>query len=256
MYWFIFLSRNILLQEKEGTLCLPQGEEAPVELQPWTQVLALPELDGQPCRAFELNAPPKEGLPAGMKTVELRSTFPLLPAEHYRMAGKAAELIYWDQNTRYCGYCGAPTAMQTAISKRCTQCGKEIWPTVSPAIIVRITRNDQVLLVHARNFRRADYFGLVAGFLETGETLEACVRREVMEETGLTIRNLRYFGSQPWPFPSGIMVGFTAEWESGELRLQQEELSKGGWYSRDNLPHIPDKSSIARRLIDDWLLEG
>ena len=120
---------------------------------------------------------------------------------------------------------------------------------------MRVTRKvrdeEEVLLVHAHNFR-AGYFGLVAGFVETGETLEDCVRREVWEETHLRIKNIRYFASQPWPYPAGLMVGFTAEYESGELQLQREELSNGGWFRKDNLPEIPNRSSLARWLIDDW----
>ena len=108
-----------------------------------------------------------------------------------------------------------------------------------------------MLLVHARNFKR-DFFGLVAGFVETGETLEEAVEREVMEETGIRIRNIRYFASQPWPYPCGLMVGFFADYESGDIHLQRSELSKGGWYRYDALPPIPEKLSIARRLIDHW----
>ena len=115
----------------------------------------------------------------------------------------------------------------------------------------RILRDDQILLVHARNFR-GPHYGLVAGFVETGETLEQAVEREVWEETRLRISNLRYFGSQPWPYPCGLMVGFTADYASGELHLQREELGGGGWFDRDHLPLLPDNASIARRLIDDW----
>ncbi len=141
----------------------------------------------------------------------------------------------------------------TDISKRCSECGKEVWPQLSTAVIVLIHRGpDEVLLVHARNFK-TDFFGLVAGFVETGETLEEAVCREVSEETGLTIKNIRYFGSQPWPYPCGLMVGFHADYAAGEIHLQRSELSKGAWFHRDHLPHIPEKLSIARRLIDDWL---
>ena len=105
--------------------------------------------------------------------------------------------------------------------------------------------------MHAKNFRR-DFYGLVAGFVETGETLEEAVKREVAEEVGLEITNIRYFASQPWPYPSGLMVGFTADYVSGEIKLQEDELSAGGWFSKNNLPEIPEKLSIARKLIDDW----
>ena len=112
-----------------------------------------------------------------------------------------------------------------------------------------------MLLVHAKNFK-TDFYGLVAGFVETGETLEEAVHREVMEETGIKIKNVTYFSSQPWPYPSGLMVGFNADYVSGELRLQRSELSKGGWFSKNNLPTIPEKLSIARMLIDAWLEKG
>ena len=127
-----------------------------------------------------------------------------------------------------------------------------MWPSLATAIIVLVHRGNEVLLVHARNFR-GNFFGLVAGFVETGESLEEAVHREVMEETGLTITNLRYFGSQPWPYPSGLMVGFHADYVSGEIKLQKEELAAGQWFTKDNLPEIPEKLSIARRIIDDWL---
>ena len=139
--------------------------------------------------------------------------------------------------------------------KRCPACGYEIYPPISTAIIVLIRRGaDEVLLVHARNFR-GTFYGLVAGFLEPGETLEQCVEREVREETGLSICNIRYFDSQSWPYPSGLMVGFTADYAGGTIKLQDDELSAGAFYHRDHLPELPQKLSIARRLIDHWLAE-
>ena len=152
--------------------------------------------------------------------------------------------------------------LHTDISTRCEHCGKEGWPQLATAVIVLIRRyvpasatspaKEEVLLVHAKNFR-GDHYGLVAGFVETGETLEEAVYREVMEETGLHITNLRYFGSQPWPYPCGLMVGFTADYDYGKIHLQRSELTKGAWFDRDHLPAIPEKMSIARQLIDDWL---
>ena len=142
----------------------------------------------------------------------------------------------------------------TDISKKCEHCGKEIWPQLATAIIVLVRKNDQILLVQANNFKR-DYYGLVAGFVETGETLEEAVHREVSEETGLAIANLKYFGSQPWPYPCGLMIGFTAEYAGGDIHLQRSELRKGAWFDRNHLPPIPEKMSIARQLIDAWLSE-
>ena len=182
----------------------------------------------------------------------LRASFDMIPHTMYLMAGKAQEIIFWDKNNRYCPVCGMPMKFHTAISKRCTGCGKEIWPTVSTAIIVLVQKGEEILLVHARNFR-GDYYGLVAGFVETGETLEECVQREVFEETGLRVQNIRYFGSQPWPYPCGLMVGFTADYASGEIKLQASELSAGKFFTKENLPDIPGKMSMARMLIDSWL---
>lgn len=244
MYWFIFCGENLALTVDN---CVPQSADCPVPAEPWTRTIALPaEVEAT---AVRIDAP---FLPEGLHWKPLRATFDLLTEAFYRLAGKARELIYWDETTRFCGVCGAPAKFHTEISKRCTVCGKEVWPALQTAIIVRITRGEEILLVQSRKFKR-DYYGLVAGFVETGETLEDCVHREVREETGLEITPPVYFASQPWPYPSGLMVGFTAAYAGGELRLQREELRKGGWFTRTNLPEIPGRVSLARRLIDDWL---
>ena len=262
-YWFIFVS-NTLLLTRDNTI--PLAAEPPVQVKDWTYIQELPDMDGHTCRAFQLDTPPQNI--SDFQTIGLRDSFQRLPLQMYNMAGKAWELLYWNQNTRYCGVCGAPMHQSTTISKRCSNCGKEIWPQVAPAVIVRIRKAattsteglvlepEKILLVHARNFRRKEMYGLVAGFVETGETLEECLRREVREEVHLEIENIQYFSSSPWPYPSGIMVGFTADYKSGDIRLQQEELSSAGWFSRDNMPPLPDKLSIARQLIDDWLQDN
>jgi len=184
----------------------------------------------------------------------LRQAFTRLSPTDYALAGKCQELLYWHHNTRYCGVCGMPLEWQTSISKQCPHCGKEWWPSLAIAIIVRVQRDDQILLVRSRNFRHVHY-GLVAGFVETGETLEDCVRREVWEETRLRIRDLHYFGSQSWPYPCGLMVAFTAQYESGEITLQREELDAGGWFTRDKMPPTPPPGSIAWQLIQNWMNE-
>lgn len=252
-FWFVFIGNSLILEHDKDTYRVPCMDEPPFPMKEWTPCQELPPIDGIPCMAYSLNVPPADL--KNMVTVGLRESWTLLPREFYNAAGKASELLYWDSSTKYCGVCGAPMKRATTISKQCTNCGKEMWPQVSPAIIVRIRRGDDILLVHAKNFRRSEMYGLVAGFVETGETLEQCVEREVAEEVGLEIKNIKYFGSQPWPYPCGIMIGFTADYVRGEVQVQEEELSNAGWFNRNHLPPIPDKMSIARKLIDDYIAE-
>lgn len=249
--WYIFFKDNILMQKNtDGTFTIPTGTRPPIA-PPHKQTIhrvLLPT--GIYVYAFAIDYPLAETDQWTMKG--LRASFDYLSLNDYRAAGKAYQILFWDTHSRYCPVCGTATEQQTDIMKKCPQCGYELYPPISTAIIVLVRRGDEVLLVHARNFR-GTFFGLVAGFLEAGETLEQCVRREVKEETGLTIRNITYFDSQPWPYPSGLMVGFFADYESGEIKLQEDELSAGAFYRRDNLPELPKKLSIARRLIDTWL---
>lgn len=253
-YWFVFSEGRLVLEKNDDKLEIPFQPQPPISVESSAYIQELPPINDSQCRAY--NAADACIDKDRYELIGLRQSFDKIPERLYLLAGKASELLYWDSCTQFCGACGAPMERTGTISKKCTQCGKEIWPHVSPAIIVRVRRRnddgDRILLVHAINFK-GTFFGLVAGFVETGETLEECVRREVMEETGLTIKNLKYFGSQPWPYPSGIMIAFTADYESGELKLQKEELNKGGWFTRENVPELSGKMSIGRKLIDDWL---
>lgn len=249
--WYVFFKDNLLMQKTtEGTCTIPWGIQPPVapSKEQKTHRVLLPT--GIYAKTFAIDYPIAET--SQWMMTNLRASFDHLKLEDYRAAGKAYQILFWDQHSRYCPVCGTPTEQRTDIMKKCPKCGYELYPPISTATIVLVRRNDEILLVHARNFR-GTFFGLVAGFLEAGETLEQCVRREVMEETGLTIRNITYFDSQPWPYPSGLMVGFFADYESGEIKLQDDELSAGAFYHRDNLPELPQKLSIARRLIDTWL---
>ena len=248
MKYYIYCKDELLLRQTADGFEIPQGDEPPVELKPWTHLM---NVDGDKACCVDTPVTNLEGY----EMCGLRKSYYLLSQHDYLKAGKCHELLYWDQNTRYCGVCGAPMRMDTDISKKCTQCGKEVWPQLAIAVIVLIHKGDEVLLVNARNFR-THFYGLVAGFVETGETLEEAVHREVKEETGIKITNLRYFSSQPWPYPCGLMVGFNADYVEGEIHLQRSELAKGAWFRKDNLPTIPEKLSIARKLIDAWLMNG
>ncbi len=253
--WFVFYKDQLLIERKEATYSVPFGPEPPVPVPAGNPVHLIGCVEGCPAKAYSLAepVPGNENGPYGMKN--LRASFDLLPLAEYQAAGKAFQILDWDLNSRFCPRCGVPTVHTMPIAKQCPVCRQEIYPRITPAILVLIRKGESILLVHARNFR-GSFFGLVAGFLEPGESAEECVYREVREETGLQIRNLRYVGSQSWPYPGGIMLGFTADYESGELILQKEELSSGGFYTRDHLPEIPLKLSLARKLIDDWLAES
>lgn len=253
-HWFAFCKDSLLLvSEADGTYGVPYQELPPTVTHEWTTIMNVALPSGVTVKAYQMDAPVTE---PPYEMCPLRKSFYKLDRAVYIAAGKCAELLFWNNNTQYCGVCGGKMHFHTDISKRCEQCGKEVWPQLAPAVIVRINRGkDEILMARAHNFR-GDFYGLIAGFVETGETLEQAVEREVMEETGLSITNIRYFASQPWPFPAGIMVGFTADYASGTLHIQHEELRTAAWFHRDHLPQLPEPLSIARKLVDAWLFEN
>ena len=248
--WFVFSKNGILLQKSP----CDSSYEIPANELPFNDIKKMGYIT-HVCGDVEARAFMAEEtvqVSAGYTFVPLRKTYFFLPAEIYSMACKMEELVYWDNETHYCGRCGGKMKYSSPISKRCADCGHEVWPVLQVAIIVLVRRGDQALLVQSKNFK-SDYMGLVAGFVETGETLEQAVHREVMEETQIRIKNLHYIKSQVWPFPSNLMAGFVADYESGEICIQKSELSKGGWFARDEMPPLPDEASIARQIINAWI---
>jgi NAD+ diphosphatase len=177
------------------------------------------------------------------------------------VAGRAVQLIDWARTHRFCGRCGTATEPQAnERAMKCPSCGLLSFPRLAPAMITLITRGEpgpdqEILLARGAQFRGPMY-SCLAGFVEPGESLEGAVAREVREEVGLEIRNVQYRGSQPWPFPHSLMVGFRAEYAGGDIVCDDDEIVDANWYTRDNLPMIPPPISIARRLIDAWLAEA
>lgn len=192
----------------------------------------------------------------GLTPVGMRTLFGVWDDALLERAFLASQLAHFDATTRFCGRCGTPTewtsGREPAVHvKRCPTCEREFYPAIAPCAIVCVTDGDRILLARKSMFP-GGFYGLVAGFLEPAETLERCAEREVLEETGVRIRDVRYFGSQPWPFPSQLMVGFNATYDGGEIVVDTTELEEARWFHRDALPKLPPPQSIARRLIEAW----
>lgn len=249
---FVVHEGNLLLLDGPGGLPLPRSwEEIGVGTVAAEQTVFLGLLDGVPCWAAAL-VPEHIGIPAA-RWIGLRAVYGELGEELFWLAGRAAQLLAWNETHRFCGRCGVPTErLVTERATRCPRCGLMNFPRLSPAIIVAIEREGRILLARNAAFKNG-FFSVLAGFVEPGEDLETAVRREVREEVGIEIDEVRYMGSQPWPFPNSLMIGFTARWASGEIRIDEQEIAEAGWFAPDRMPEIPASISISRRLIDGFL---
>ena len=250
-WWFAFVG-NKLLVHLEGTVTqvpnlinLTEIGIVPVR----TQFLGT--LDNQPCYSAEL---PKDAhIPNDMAVQGLRDLYGTLNEDLFVLSCRAVQIVEWDRTHQYCGHCATPTTqLPHERAKRCPKCGLVNYPRLSPAIIVLISRGEEVLLARAPRFPVGMY-SILAGFVEPGESLEETVVREVREEVGIEVKDICYFGSQPWPFPNSLMIGFTATYASGDIVIEPEELTDAAWFNKHNLPLIPSKLSIARKIID-WFV--
>ncbi len=197
----------------------------------------------------ELFAPGVEA-PAGWAWTPVRSFIASLPEAEWAGAAKALAYLNWRASTRFCGRCGSPNGDKgDEIARLCPACGALAFPRISPAVLAVVRKGDRLLL--ARNaMNKTGMWSILAGFVEPGETFEGCVAREVMEEVRVTVAPGNYLGSQPWPFPDQLMVGFAAEWVSGELSPDGVEIAEAGWFGPDDHPPLPGPGSLSRRLID------
>lgn len=246
--FFVFRGSELLVRVEEHAARLPREEELEVSL---TAPHSIGELLGEICWAVELD--PAAEPPAGMAFQGLRSLWGLLPEEAWRLAGRAVQIVDWDRNHRFCGRCGAPTERNPAERSRvCPRCGLQHFPRLSPAVITLIEDGGRILLARSPHFAPGVYSTL-AGFVEPGESLEEAVVREVREEVGVELTGIRYFSSQPWPFPNSLMIGFTARYAGGEIRPQEGEIEDARWFTPGDLPLLPFHASIARWLIEDFL---
>ena len=216
------------------------------------RILFVGTLAGRHVWAVDANDEPTDWPPADAFS-DLRRLHGEVDEPTWAAAGRAVQLVEWSRNHRFCGRCATPTVVTPGErSRRCPNCGLQAFPRLAPAVIALVERDDGRVLL-ARNAGWPSWmFSCLAGFVEPGESAEAAVRREVFEEVGVEVGDLRWFASQPWPFPHSLMLGFHARYVGGEIAVDGEEISEAAWFGPDDLPELPGPISIARRLIDDW----
>jgi NAD+ diphosphatase len=262
-YWFVFRREQLLVEV--GPPSPKPSDDARVPVRPsWARIpygappgpiaeqplrtLYLGQLAGK--HLFAAEAPAESAAPAGTSWEGLRVMFSVLDDAHFALAGRALQLIDWDRTHQFCGRCGARTETRSGERVRvCPACGLSAYPRVAPAVMALVRRGRELLLGRSPHFPPGMYSAL-AGFVEPGESLEQCLRREVAEEVGVEVTKIDYFASQPWPFPHSLMIAFTCEWSAGEVRPQPGEIEAAQWFDVFQLPRLPSKISIARRLID------
>ena len=248
----LFRGDALVLVEEPDSFRLPTGAELPAEFSV-SERLVIGRIGGADCSLIPLSE--EAPVPEPLKPVELRAARLRLGGAEEIAVCRARELAFWRRNHRYCGRCGAPlTDHATECARQCTACGALFYPVIAPAIIVAVTDGaGRLLLAHNAKFR-GDMHGLVAGFVEAGETMEEAVRRELREEVRLEVKNIRYFASQSWPYPNSLMAGFTAETveEDAVPMPDMREITSAGFYTPADMPEVPQPGSIARRMIDHW----
>ena len=243
--WYVVGIGGGVLVDREGSP--PLGARNPIEIAEPPIFMGL--LDGVP--TWAVDAGESSDIPDGYELQPLLSLGAQLDTRSWMLAGRAVQLVEWGRTSRFCGRCGTATVLATQErAASCPRCGLHAYPRLAPAIIVTVERGDEILLGQGRGFQ--GMYSALAGFVEPGESLEETVRREVREEVGVEVGLVRYFDSQPWPFPHSLMIGFSATWLSGEIEVDGEEIVDARWFKADGLPTIPPPLSIARRMIDDW----
>jgi len=249
--YFIFCNDELLVKSENNIVTIPSIKELTnLDL---NNVQYIGALNDENFFCAEMS----EGAitPSLMYFSNLKALAHNLSEKMFWIGGRAIQIVNWNNNHLYCGKCGTLTHnVDGERAKKCPKCGLSNYPRISPAIIVAVINEGKLLLAHNTQFPK-DLYSVVSGFVEVGETFEECVVREVQEETGIKVKNIEYFGNQPWPFPNSIMIGFTAEYESGEIQVDEVEISHANWYSPTELPVTPTGISIAKKLIN-WFIEN
>ena len=250
-YWFIFNHDKLLINPKNELKLLFTDNLKNFFIFPIREHY-LGTLDSHDCYVAEVM--PETSLPEGMAFEDLKQLYHVLDEDIFILAGRAIQIINWDKDHQFCGKCGTPTQKRKyENAKKCPECGHMEFPRLSPAVITAIVK-DGKLLMAKHSYGLKDRYSLIAGFVEPGETIEEAVERETMEEVGLKVKNVQYFGSQPWPFPHSLMLAFTAEYENGEIKVDEKEIVDADWFYPDEIRRMPSKISIASELIEWFIL--
>ena len=247
-YWFVFQGNQILIRREDDRASVPEVVHIrELGLEP-VRIQYLGVLQGRHCFSCEFE--PGVSAPEGFLWSGLRGLFGQVDDVVFGLAGRALQVMDWDRSHQYCGRCGTPTVLKTGErARQCPSCGQTHYPRIAPAVMALVQRGDQLLLARSPHFPPGMHSAL-AGFVEPGESLEQCLIREVKEEVCVEVDNLRYFSSQPWPFPHSLMIAFNCDYVSGEIVPDPTEIEAAAWFGLNNLPVLPNRISIARRLID------
>lgn len=245
-YWLIRFENQVLVRmDSPNENVFPFGAAA--DFGHPENPLLVGQWNGHKCFAVDFKTLPEF---ISGELMPVRSLFGAAGEEAFFLAGRATQYMDWYKNHQFCGRCGTKSEMKSdEFAMACPSCGLIAYPRISPAVMVLIEHGNELLLARSPHFKPG-VFSALAGFVEPGETLEQCAIREVREEVGVEITNLRYFKSQPWPFPNSLMLAFFADYVSGEITPDPTEIEAAGWFSKDELPRLPDPVSIARHLID------
>jgi NAD+ diphosphatase len=250
--WFVVHARGLVVRREGDGVVFPTEEEVrSFGLDP-AESHAIGLFSGKEALAVPLG---EADVLAPFEALGLRALAGVFDEAAFAAAGRAMHVVDWAVSHRFCGRCGTPTkrvAHERNLS--CPACGQSAYPRIAPAIIVLVRRGKEALLAKNAKFPYA-FYSTLAGFSDIGESLEETLAREVREEVGIGVKNIRYFGSQPWPFPHSLMIGFTAEWAEGEIAVDGDEIADARWFTADALPPVPPPISIARKLIDAWVAE-